>query len=702
MTSTTFTNFSAIDFRGIDSLSSYAIPITPFIFIPDIPKVSDNRVVWDFGDGTISKTFSASKSYTFPGIYTVKLVIYDCNSNAMISTVSKTVTIYDYIPLTITANINYESNLITEGGLNIITEDDDPIIIDSLEANFPCGSICGPIEVKSYYPAYQPVLNIFYNVLNSNSYNYWSINNLKFAHLDYFNTFYESIYNYTLGSYQYNPIDRIIPISTPLYAKLVNGSIVSCPVGDLGSTYVGASAEKIIYFKDDSVSGYPLIISLHFDKTNIVFNQPDLTSSNYLNNLGIALSANIVPNNNIDRLSITSNGIDGEGYHINSFDINSVKFFDTKIPFVVKIKDIDNMSVKSFLPIDLSDLHITTNPPNIPYSIVSLNNTLSGQSSGGAFRGYITFPYTGIDEVVINSISVNMVALGNYNSASYILQGTIPSIVLRKSDYYNIYKKNENFNPQQTLMDLRFQETLLDKNILFEDFLGSLLGNDTSNHEAIGIKLYEKLMNIVPNTQDIDVCECDFLDSIAHFVNYNNVREEKYQFPEKIKRLINLASIDDNKLIGETNKFKENLDIRGYTSKDIYGTNIGSQINTSTYTVSAEAPIVALELFSNKYYLLNTQQPLSTVGSTRYALSSYSSDWGWPLVLPSQFSFNDIGKYYKFFRYQFEFDNSLIGGVIDFDNPRTAIESNLGLRNTSIAQYMFAGTLYQSLSLVNQ
>ena len=170
------------------------------------------------------------------------------------------------------------------------------------------------------------------------------------------------------------------------------------------------------------------------------------------------------------------------------------------------------------------------------------------------------------------------------------------------------------------------------------------------------------------------------------------------------KYLLNLASIDRNKLVGERNKFKENLDIRGHASKDIYGINIGNKIDTTTYMVSAGIPLVTLEKFGNVYNLLNTYQPVSSVLNTNYALSTYSSDWGWPLVLPTSFNFIDIEKYYLFFEYVPQYDNSLIGGVIDFDNSKTTISPTVThsdlFSDGGIFENMFGTVLYQSLSLI--
>lgn len=677
MSDITQTSFSAIDYKGQQSLSSYALSLTPLRFVSDLNNTIFYRVLWNFGDGTTSKQLSPSKSYEFPGVYTVNLIVYDCTNNAQVSQTETTITIYDYNPFTF--NIDNITNLLLS-----------------------CGKIQGPYTVSAFFPPYQESMNIFYSISGSNSSNYWDTVDNKYSHLENVHSLYERIYNYTLGTYQYQEIDKISLSIGEMYGKIENDSIVLCSPTDNGSELIGLSGTKDIFIKDDSLSDL-IHINFFFDKTK--YHIPTINGANYFNNLGITLSSSVVTNTPT-HFSVTSNGLDGEGFAIDSFDINPIKYYNVKIPFVVKIKDVDGFSVKNFDVINLSSINITLSGSAVIdpsyYNISSLNYTLSSQNSGGAFRGYIQFvdlsgsPLTNIRMVVVGTVVNDLLS-------SYSLTGYSTPFTVYPSDYYDFYKKNEDFNAEQTLKDLRFQETLLDKEVLFGDFLGGVLGDDTSTHEGLGRKIYEKIANFVQNTQDIDKCEIDHLDSLGMMMDYNSDGEEIYIYPETIKRIINTISIDKPKLFGTTNKFRENLDIRGRTSKDVWGKNIGSEINPFTYTVSAATPIVALEKFSNDYTLLNTYQPISSVGSTSYKLSTYSSDWGWPLVLPTIFDFSDIEKYYLFFEYNDQYDGTILDGIIDFENPLTTISissTNIDLnQNNGIFDNIILDTLYQSLSL---
>jgi hypothetical protein len=301
---------------------------------------------------------------------------------------------------------------------------------------------------------------------------------------------------------------------------------------------------------------------------------------------------------------------------------------------------------------------------------------------------------------------LKIIASGSFSDgvSTYQLSGSSNYFNIYPNDYYDMYKKNEDFIASNTLRDITFQESILSNDVLYNDFFGGLLGNENYNHETIGVKIYEKIANFTQNTQDVDTCGIDFLNSLEQYSNYNNINEEKHIYPETIKRLVDLGSISKFKLFGVPNKFVENLDARGHTTNEEYGKNIGSQIDTLTYKVSAGSDIVALEKFSNTYKLLNTWQPVSAVETTIYPLSDYSSEWGWPLVLPNIINFQDIDKYYIFFEHNPQYDNTLLGGVIDFDNSKTTISVNLSSPDIysidGVLDKMFLNTLYKALSII--
>lgn len=699
MNSSVYITFSALDYRGYNTLSSFSLDITPLKFVPDIPNLTEYNIIWDFGDGTISKSFSASKVYNFPGEYKVSMIVYDCDSNALISNENKLIQIHDYY--TLTFKINYLAYLINESGFFVLDDYGNYVTVDGVTIGAYNGEILGPFRLNSFYPWYQKALNIYYDVRNGNCKNYWDIDSNKYSHLENYNCLYESTYNYAISAYQYYEIEKITPNVSPIYLKLQNGEIVRTFENDEGSCFAGISGSYAFYIKNDAVTDN-LLIDFKFDSTN--YTNPYFEKFNYVNNLGITLSATI-SSNIPTKLSVSSNGLDGEGVVIHSFDIEPIKFSNTAIPFVVKIKDADHFDVKNFDYIQLSALSISlsaTGNPTIQYTISSLNYTLSSQNYNGAFRGFIKFYNV---TTPLSNIKINVSGtFENDQSISYALTGESNTFNVYPLEYYDLYKINEDFDSAQTLKDITFQETILQNDVLYNDFFGAILGYNDLEHEDIGVKIYEKISNFVSNTQDIETCNIESINSIGQLTNYIDIFEERYSYPEKIKRLVDLLSISKLKLTGYENKFDQNFDIRGNVSKETYGRNIGSQIDTKTYVITASVPIVGLEKFSNNYVLLNTYQPVSAVNNFIYPLSTYNSNWGWPLVLPTTFNFSDIEKYYLFFEYVEDYDNTIIGGVVDFENQKTNIPFDTATSELNseygIVRHLLMDTLYQSLSLI--
>lgn len=703
---TTLTVFDVYDYKNEQVLSSYNLEQTPLKFIPDLSLFPDKDVVWSFGDGTISKSITAAKYYNFPGVYTVNLFVYNCDNNVLVSSFSQDIVIKDYIPYTLNFS-NLSSN--------------KPYI------ELKQSEIHGPWNLNITYPWHQPTNTIKYSVENSNSSNFFKIKSDKFSHLRRTHSLFDSFFNFNINNNQYYEIPEIkIDEGVKLFAKIENNTIINCSETDIGAFFVGTSASKNIYYKDDSVGNTSIFFE--FDTDNTSFREK---SVDYLNNLGVALSANIIPNDEAFKLSVTSNGIDGEKTSIDSFNIHDTKFFNSEIPFVIKIKDEHNHSLKNFNPIQLSDIHISvlsgyylTNEYNnyiltedgskiivnsgvIPssyYTISSLNHTLNSLDHGGSFRGYIKFPILS-NPLDVVQLSCSIVAI-NENLSSFTLSGSSSDFGVYPHNHFDIYKVNENFNASQTMHDLAFQERIKKSKVIFEDFLGTAFGSDTYDHNSIGVKTYERIANFIQNNIDIDTKNISSLISDMHLVGNETVefRIVPSLYPDNIERIVNLASMDASKLTGQVNKFNQNFDSKGQFQKTIYGKNIGNEINTLTYTITAGVPIVALEKFSNTYTLLNTYQPLCAGSGHQYNLSQYTDEWGWPLVLPSSFTSDEFEKYYLFFEYVPMYDGTLVGNIIDFSNEKTTIEgptpSNDYLFSKNGAfDKIFLDYLYQSLSI---
>jgi hypothetical protein len=237
-----------------------------------------------------------------------------------------------------------------------------------------------------------------------------------------------------------------------------------------------------------------------------------------------------------------------------------------------------------------------------------------------------------------------------------------------------MFKENENFDGEQMYRNMALMETLQDKNVFFDDFLGKIVGNQQSNaNSALLKKIYEKIANFSDNIANVDTCNVDSLISKCNMfdVTYENYN---YPYPASLKRVLDLASIKRNNLFGSKNQNNYSF------SSNILETNLGSIINLETDTFSATEIIVAKEKFSGTYKPVNT-----TIINTYSAIdiipfSEFSYDWGWGLVAPQTLSGLNIGGYYDFYRLAIT-DQQVYDNIIDFNNENSNITFNLSTYN---------------------
>lgn len=683
-TLTDFAYFDTIDYKNeFNTLSTYCLSITPLTFRPRIPSVLNNtRLVWDFGDGTQSTELTATHTYNKPGNYTTRLVVFDCSSQSRLASYSAPIQVVDLVTHTI--------------GLSTINTN---------HIELSTGRLL-PINVTYTQPWHQPGTSVFFSVSGSNTTNFFNLTANKFNHLTPSNSILTKTYNSFLSGYELVEIDRIDFDFETIYAKISGSSIIQSTTPSIGSIFAGISSTELVYFKDDRISP-TVLIKFYIDRTKI-------HNTDYYNTLTFTLSAQVKQNTDANSLSITSNGLDNEGYDIiNSFNISTNKFINTKIPFVVKVKDADGYTIKLDNIIPLSAVNITisgidntsslvtlTSSQNLP--IFSLTNTLSSLEAG-VFRGYFIYLR---DNYGLTSATINVSANISIGSNQFSLTGSSTPFNILPINSNSIYKQYEDIDMTENIKSMRMQEILLDKTIFFDTFVGSIMGNVSSSYDSVGKKIFEKIANYASNNVDVDTAEITQLESILHMLGYTSLSYNSTLFnsPNKVQRAVNILSIPYNRLMGSTNKFSENFDKQGSIDSTTYGLNLGKQIDTLTYRVSAGSDIVAYERFSGDYTLINSLQPLSG-GITQqiYPLSSYTTDWGWPLVLPAQFNVVDFDKYYIFYEYNSGISGEIVGSTIDFDNFLTTLSSSTPLSsiydNNGIAETILSNSLYDGLGL---
>ena len=723
---TNYATISAVDYRGHHVLSSYNLPITPLTFFGNIPTqtgdesltLNNTEITFDYGDGSIEEAtvlrttisgnniLSGSHSFMVPGVYTVRMVLRDCNNNAILASQNKEIQIEDYITNTFT--------------------------VDFAESNFTlsAGEYSDPLTISSHTPFYQDFQNIYFSVSGTNCPNYFNLNDSKYNQLQNYFSFYEKQFLPSLTGFEYVEISNVALSSENIYVRLSGEELVTSTTNTTSSVLAGASGTQIVYFKteqqdiNDAGLTDPVYLNLYKDRNNIFSRGTNKYSNhNFLNNFTVSLSSTVgdASLQTPDSISITSNGLDNEGEELNSFKLSPIQYKNTNVPFILKPKNENQFTIKSLSAGDTGSKHfgivLTCRPSYLLpasgangttasdtcndnnqintayYTISSLNDTLSAIGTDFWYRGVLKFDDSLIaatSAVVMNvTLSARNIYLNTRTSTEYFLTGGA-NISLYPKDYYSLNKVNEDFDFEQTIKDLRFQEILLDKDIFFTDFIGSIFGSVSSNNTALGKKLYESIINFVQNTSDIDVCNITALDGMSKLVSNENLIYSS-NHPEEIKRLINLFSIQYNKFRGYKNEFSQNFDPKQRSEKEKYGTNLGDQISFATYVISAGTDLVAFERFSGTYAQLNSYQPLltatvnkgdefdfstGTVSVSTYSLSTYSDNWGWPLVIPSDTllkstSATSIERLYTFYQYTPGSNNTVLNGTIDWSNPQT-------------------------------
>lgn len=420
-----YLNFSVFDYTNSQITSGYTLPITPFKFIPkfdagDNYAVSNTRIIWDFGDGTLSRDITATHYFKIPGTYSVKCYFYGASGIGYESSYVQNILVKDFISDTLV--LSAKKNAIIRS-----SHYECPFLISRFNSwqTYKSLSSEGATILLEVSGNSSPILDIENYYLD------------KYAHLKPSARFITLDYNPALSTYDPVPVKTIkTQNNVDIYVKLSSdNNIVFCKKDEIGSVLAGTSGQRLIYYTDDTVKTpdnktiKPANISISFDYNN--FYDVDNVKYNLNESYSVLNSitqATYTPAihyaEELNCMSFSTNGIDTEGnFNIATFQIAKNKFLGQKIPFVAKVKDFSNFSSKAWKKFDLKkeDEELTENSIKF-YLKDTITNTIipsafdiyedygefENYQKLGFFKGYIV-PKISKDNVAIccdvNSIS---------------------------------------------------------------------------------------------------------------------------------------------------------------------------------------------------------------------------------------------------------------------------------------------------------
>lgn len=689
--------FDVLDYTNNLSLSSYALSACAITCRPRLQnstQFSNKRVLWDFGDGTTSTEISASHAYELPGEYLISMSLYDAQGESYYNAYTKMIKIFNYIE---------DAIVLSAYNLNFIASDIENNIFDVYKFN----------SRQNSTPYHTIKLHVSGN--NAEFISAQDYNVKKYIHLDKTSQFYQQIFNNNLQSFEYTATDSISTEDVKLFARLSGSLIVPCNSVEEGSFFVGTSGVARCAYRDDMPTvTSPTLIFATFD--NIKLKDPTFDGESSLPNHSTTSQSFYctLTSQMPDKLLISSAGI------LSGMQISETLFVNTIVPFVIQIATSGNALCKYYNNLDWIDASSTVMTANtVMFSLVDAS-TDTVITSAAFCRDFGT--YLDVDVGIFKGyFSTSIPTTGAYLSAcAYVysdaygfstLSGASNTFKIIDNNL-GIYKQNENYDQATAYKSYRFQETLLDKDIFFNDFLGTIVGDVSASKDALGKRIHEKQANFIDNTQFVDTCNIDAMYSLKEMIGADIYEFDKFKFslPASISNTIDLLSIKQSKLWGTPDFYNENFDNKGLVYSTTYGINLGDELDTLTTILtagSAAKNIVAYERFSGNYKLINTDLLSSSNVAYKnsilqtYALSSYNNYWGWGLILPNNFTPTLFDQYYKFYDYVETYNGDTLNSVINWDDSLNTLTNSQstqaawslqnGFMDQILMQTIFAG-----------
>lgn len=714
-------------------LSSYALKQTPLKFIPSNTEYetlySNYYILWDFGDGsTMQKAYSAEHYFYYPGQYKVTMNVMLSTGEALLDSYNQLVTIRDYIPNT----YSFASS--------------------ASEIGFFAGEYSNEIQLQRFNSIQTYTdsgYNFFINLSGSKSL-YFDKSKLATEPFAFLLPTHRFVQRELVGGmYSDTVLEKLSTNSELLYGKLLdtnlhgkNSLVVPASSTDPNAFFVGTSGQGSFYIVDDTENANPSYVFATLDTANFpdnyteYFNYPSdrpKTGSNDLTTLPIKninstyLEISSVNYKRPEKISITSNGLDGEGFELPTFNISLTKYKETPINFVAKLKYNSNYSPKPSCNklhlFETGSKELSTFTNNIELSLIAANTESVLLST---LSDYITPDYSLFKEkayaflkgsfIIPESLSINQMCaikaegwITDPDNNQFLLSGVSTNFnIFTNKGVNRVAIINENADMTDILESYAFQPVINQSPDLWNPFISTIMGTLSSETNAIGKRIYERTSNFVKNNVNIDTCDLSNLFSYAkeYNVNLNDYATKNLliTYPPDLARLVNLFSIKKSLLWGRRlqyrsnfrNRYNLNSDtksradaIQDYIDGKTGANNLGRELNNESLLYKKDNYVVAKEVFSSTYKIVPTN--ITSITLSSYALSTFNSTttgWGWGLTFPSDLEFGKDGDYstfyklsefYQIYRFNDVVPGKYVGNLINWDDVyQTTVDLKAG------------------------
>ncbi len=633
------------------ALTGYA-SITNFLLSSDVMQVfasNKSGTNWALGDGTIVKALSNTYNHTYtePGIYKVSLLN---------STETSAITVFNYLP----ESLSFEAVTTTA------TPAASTCIVLNLTSNY-----AGPHEIDFY-------------AINSNSFPYNEKGGL-WAHLNPQWRFVDS--NGQLAN-------KISVEGTAVYYNSASG--VTFNPDDV---FIGTTSRISAYYIDDlpsPLSGVNILATKSYGDT--VNSRTSATTN-------ILVSANLPTG-----LSITTDGIQSlqPFYWQNANILHTVNLTDGENN--LKFLPLANTSPIYIERVFIADNQDITNDVTFQQLSVKAFDTDNFTHIRGYIRDLASTPITATNVRISAKavFSVNYNTLSSYNfftpltgTQTFTLTGVSTEFDILTTTHNSFRRFNESENFTCLMKDFVNAPTFKNSEQFFDQYFAVIAGAEPVDEQQLGQKIMEKISNFAKNHSDVDVCNLDQFLNLAKQVDMD-VEDFGLSYPERLKRVMDVASVEHKKVWGVRCPCKEAFGCSNCcgnickTCGKNRADNLGSQLAIETATVSVGTPVVIKYEQSDpiKYELY---YPKALGALTAYPLSSLTAV---NLKTP-------IASYYSFYTYIPTPANNQIDGLINWSDEYTTITETASSTDNwygdnQILDSIFNLELHKGLGLISQ